>query len=180
MGIDLEYVKGNISADEYWSAQLDSLHLDAISENCSELVDEVKASLSKAFFTLTELDIEDEFWAGTNRKATLHKLNDFARLNIERSIDIEFWVWIKACLDFVSGTYHLNKTTWDIVSDDHDKRRWLLLATLNTHLLTGQPLTDNISGLLESLESRSVYIEEIRKIQLLSSEYAEITHGIVL
>jgi hypothetical protein len=69
------------------------------------LIDRVNRSLQSTWSSLESLPRNDEFWAGTNQRATRYKVEDFARRCVSRNPSDETARWALVGLSMQAGSF---------------------------------------------------------------------------
>ncbi|MEO7496936.1 MAG: hypothetical protein ABIT83_08155, partial [Massilia sp.] len=111
----LDYVRGKISATEYWSAVFPLSAFDDLCCGHPEWAAHLRSVVDSGFWRLHALDRADSFWRNTNRLATVGKLHEFAAYESQKEQDNVDAAWLSIAMSLFGGADHLEPAPWKIL-----------------------------------------------------------------
>ncbi len=112
--LTLQYVRGEISTEEYWSATFVNF---CFKEHCYDdsWNEKLRSAVNSAFWEMHALDRSDPFWRNTNLLATDNKLMEFADYKLHSSPEDIDAALLKIAVRLHFGQGHLDSHPWKIL-----------------------------------------------------------------
>jgi hypothetical protein len=165
---NLKYVRGEINARQYLDVVLSECDLSESTDSCDGLDQEVRSTISKAFWLLDELDRSDPFWVPGNGLPTITKLHEYSKYQIKQGIDVGFWSWLHICISYFHFASFLDSKLWGAVERVNIK--WLVRTSWNYHHYSGSESSSSLASVLKSLEIVNTASSELEEVAKLSNE----------
>ncbi len=178
--IELKYIRGKISALEYWEHKLPRSAFSEQCAGCMECEDHLRSALDKGFWSLDSLSRSDPFWDKTNGLATEFKLAAFAECKIARGEELVDSAWLLIAISLRNCSDHLIPLPWKILftagAFDAElavctawnmSAYWLdrnigRLATLSKTLKAEHLVLDALNSLAQPGSEQALWIQEVR------------------
>ncbi len=159
------YVRGEISAAEYWQHISADFDFTDIGENCPQFSGFIRSTLDKGFENLDHLDRQHGFWENSNHLATLHKLHDYADYLIKETEDEVFGAWLNISLALVQGQQHLQPVYWQILKRNGQLNpKWLVFSAWNMAPLWFDLNIDTLASLIVALDLMDVCRDSFKEL----------------
>lgn len=170
----LRYVRGEITAEQYWREKLPQNCFDWQCGGYPECGRRLRAALDWGFWSLHALDRADPFWHGTNGLATLHKLEEFASRLIERGENAVEGAWLRIAVGLVFGSDYLNLEAWKILLDEGEfNPDWIVKIAMNTEVPGGEEVAFYLGDLVRSMQVEALVVPRIRELAARGEAEAE-------
>jgi hypothetical protein len=148
----LDYVRGKISASDYWSVVSADMSFAEFCQGCSEWEKQLMDSVHSGFWRLHALDRSVSFWTGTNGLATESKLRDFSEYELmenPRSVDA---ARLAIAMSLLGGSGHLKASPWRVlVEAGAADFRFLVYSAFATAPYWSDENVDRLSDLVRLL-----------------------------
>ncbi|MEJ2610710.1 MAG: hypothetical protein P8179_11645 [Candidatus Thiodiazotropha sp.] len=166
--INLKYIRGELSPNQYLELVLNEYDLSQVSNNCEGLAHEIRSTITTAFWKLDKLDRGHPFWKPGNGLPTINKLSEYSSYQVQHGIEVSFWSWVKICISYVYFADFLYPELWSSIENINVK--WLVRTTWNYHQHSGSDSCSNLAAVLRSLGMESEAGIELNELSKLSKE----------
>lgn len=163
--INLKYIRGDIDSNQYLDLVLDDCDLSEISSNCEGLAQEIRNTITVAFWRLNDLDRSHSFWRPGNGLPTIHKLGEYSTYQIKNGVEIGFWSWVGICISYFYFSNFLDSELWSSIERPNIK--WLVRTSWNYNYYSGSESSVSLASVLRSLEVESeagIELNELSKL----------------
>jgi len=112
MDIGLQYVRGQVSPQDYWNEKFEAFTFDSACRGCEQWIEKLRSEVDQGFWRLHALSRGSPFWEHSNGLATVGKLREFAQLELASDPGNVHagWLSIATCLHF--HTNELDPVCW--------------------------------------------------------------------
>jgi hypothetical protein len=165
---NLKYIKGELNSHQYLDVVLSECDLSEITDSCEGLAQEVRSTISAAFWKLDGLDRNDPFWVPGNGLPTITKLGEYSKRQRKHRVDMGFWSWVDICISYFYFASFLNSDLWGSIERINVK--WLVRTSWNYHFYSGSESSGSLANVLKTLEIESEASSELEEIAKLSNE----------